>query len=474
MFPRYREDWVGRVTYNYNGRYLFETNGAYNGSEKFAKKYRFGFFPSVAVGWMASNEAFLKTDWLNKLKFRYSIGKVGNDNLVAVNYFKNADPPTPDAVENRWAYETSWALDTNTSTPYGTPSRVYSPYSQYVEMGIGNPDLQWEVSKKQNFGFEMAVLNNRFNLNFDYFTDDRSNIFLDASQRNIPPYFGAAPVAANLGETKTRGYEIEFKFQNTARNLLNYWFTWSYTHAKDEVLYKEDPELLPAYQKQAGFQMGQLRNQLHDGFVNNWDDVFGSVSLPSGNNLKYPGDLRLLDFNGDGVIDNFDNAPYGYPERPQNTYNFSFGLDFKGFSAMVQFYGVSNATRALNWTMRPFSDSFQSVVYIWQNDAWAPDNLDATWKNLRFASGQSSFGSAGTADGLLGVTDASYLRLKTAEIAYTLPKAWTKNLGIGALKIYLNGNNIWLWSKMPDDREANDLYRYPTYKRFNLGVNIDF
>lgn len=455
MFPSYREDWVGRVTYDYDNRYLFEANGAYNGSEKFAPKYRFGFFPSVAVGWMASNESFLKRDWLDKLKFRYSIGKVGNDNFVA----------------QRWAYETTWALDTNTtqfgySTGSSTP--IWSPYAQYYEAGLGNPELHWEVSKKQNFGIEVAVLKNRFSLNLDFFKDDRSDIFIPASSRNVPPYAGFAPVAANLGKTKAKGYEIEFRFQNTSKNMLYYWFSGSYTRAVDEIIYKEDPELMPSYQKAEGYPISQFRCQLHSGYVNNWDEVYASVSWPSSLTYKLPGDCFLIDFNGDGVINSFDSAPYGFPERPQNTYNFSLGADYKGFGVMLQFYGVFNATRGLNWAHKPFSDRLKSVVFELQDDIWAPGNYDAGWMSPHFYSvGVDNWG-------LLGVTEAWYLRLKTAEISYTFSKKWVRKIGLSGAKIYMNGNNIWMLTDMVDDREANDYYRYPMYRRFNLGLNIDF
>ncbi|MDD4190989.1 MAG: TonB-dependent receptor [Mangrovibacterium sp.] len=452
MFPRYREDWVGRVTYNYDGKYLFETNGAYNGSEKFADKYRFGFFPSLAVGWVASGENFLKKqDWLDLLKFRYSVGKVGNDNFTSA----------------RWAYETTWKID-SPNTPFGYPAYGLSPYTQTIESVIGNPDLHWEKSTKHNLGIELGLLN-MFTVNADFFHDHREDVFMSASQRNVVAYFGALPVAANLGETKTKGFEVEVKFQKTTKRGLNYWAEWAYTRAIDEVIYMEDPELLPAYQKKAGFQIDQTTATMHDGFITSWDGVYSSTSYASlSNSYKLPGDYRILDFNGDGQIDSYDSAPYGYPLRPQNTYNFELGFNYKGFSAYVQFYGVYNVTREVYLT--PWSDEgTYSLAYDLVSDYYTAENTDAAFRGGRFESRDQSY------NGTFFMFDGSYLRLKTAEVSYQFTGPWLKSLGLSSARLYLNGNNLWFWSDMPDDRESNtSRVTYPTYKRINLGVNLNF
>jgi TonB-linked SusC/RagA family outer membrane protein len=451
MFPTYREDWVSRITYNYDQKYLFETNGAYNGSERFGQGYRFGFFPSVALGWVASNESFVNWDWLNKLKFRYSIGKVGNDDTGA----------------GRWAYVNGWAIE-SWRIPFGYSTQQNSPYPQYAETIIGNPNLQWEESVKQNFGIELAVLKNMFSLNIDLFKDDRDKIFMSSGQRTVPVFYGRGPVAANLGETTTKGYEVELSFQNSGPNGLFYWGKWSYTYAKDKILFMEDAELLPAYQKREGFQIGQTKTTMHDGFLNNWDDVFSSTHWATNQNDKLPGDLRVIDFNGDGQIDGYDNAPYGFPMRPQNTYNFSFGGEYKGFSAYLQFYGVYNVHRPItSWNqIQPFGDRLQELVFDLQSDYWSKDNPDARFKAGRFMTD--------THASTLYLFDGSYLRLKTAEVAYTFNQSLLKNV-VNSARLYLNGNNLFFWSDMPDDREDNSgRLLYPTMKRFTVGLDITF
>lgn len=457
MFPRYREDWVTRITYAYDDRYLFETNGAYNGSEKFSKDYRFGFFPSVALGWRASNENFLKNvAWLSNLKFRYSYGKVGNDNFTAP----------------RWAYETQWRIDV-APTYFGAPQNGASPYTQYVESVIGNPSLQWETAIKQNFGIEFSVLENRIGFTADIFRDHRTDIFMSASQRRISDYFGSLPVSANLGETKSKGYELSLNLQNQL-NQLHYWANVSYTYAKDEVIFMEDPSLLPSYQKNQGYQIGQTRNGVTEGYVNNWDELYATTFWQVQNGNKLPGDQRIVDFNGDGIINTFDSAPYGYPTRPQNTYNFSLGLSYKGFSIMAQFYGIYNVHRRYGWFSMPYSDGAEFVVFENNLDQWTPENLDAAWPAQRT---NRSYDFANINAGDRWLVDASFLRLKTAEIAYTLGGQWLKNIGASSTRIYVNGNNLFFWSDMVDDQEGPGVTNgagYPVYKRVNLGLSVNF
>ena len=232
---------------------------------------------------------------------------------------------------------TTWA--TGDYTNYGSGSMVASPYQQYGE-NVGNPELHWESSTKQNYGFEAAVFKNLINLNVEYFLDDRSNIFMTGNQRSVANFFGPAAVSANLGKTHTQGYEIEVKLNKTF-GKVNTWASTAFTHAKDKVLYYEDPLLLPSYQKVSGFQIAQTKNQIPAGYVNNWNDVYGNDSICIQHKTMYqPGDIRTVDFNGDGVplkVIMTDSAPYGYPTRPQNTYNNSLrlGVDWKGWSIMA-------------------------------------------------------------------------------------------------------------------------------------------
>jgi TonB-linked SusC/RagA family outer membrane protein len=449
-FPHYREDWVFRTTYNYANRYFAEFNGAYNGSEQFAPKYRFGFFPSAAAGWTISNEKFMRNiNWLTSLKLRGSYGLVGNDN-----------------INGRWLYQTSWSY--GGQTHLGDAGGNNSPYVWYRESTIGNPDLHWETVAKANVGVDYSFLGGLIEGSFDAFQDYRYDILLAGNRRAVPVYFGGVPPVANIGKVKVRGFEWELKFNKRFNKDWRLWSNLAATHAKDKILNADDPQLLDAYQKQAGFQIGQYRSQIRAGYYNTWDELYGSTAVNSYDNKKLPGNFNLVDFNGDGVINDYDNVPYGYPERPQNTYTGTIGFDYKQLSVFVQFYGVNNVTR--NLTQTNFAASLDAVYK--QGDYWTKDNPDATSPLPRWKTQVYSYGDFYNYDG-------SYLRLKSAEISYAFKPLWLRNRGIQTLRVYLNGDNLLLWSKMPDDREANigaGTYAgqgaYPTVRRVNLGVNL--
>jgi TonB-linked SusC/RagA family outer membrane protein len=447
-FPTYREDWVFRATYNYANKYNLEFNGSYNGSEKFSNAYRFQFFPSAAAGWTISQENFMKgINWLDKLKIRGSYGLVGNDN-----------------ISGRWLYESQFAYGGRARL--GPTSGTYSPYYFYRQSVIGNPDIRWETVRKANIGLETGFLKNLIVANLDVFQDYRYDIAMTGGQQAVPNYFGGSAPSANLGKTKTTGYELELRLNKLFSNGLRVFLNTSVTHAVDKVIAQDQPKLLPAYQKTEGFQIGQYRSQLLGKFYNNWDEVYGSTQWNAQDNQKLPGFYNIVDFNGDGVIDTYDSAPNGYPERPQNTYSTTVGLEYKGLSVNIQFYGVNNVTRYVG--LSSFGNQLDCVYE--QGSFWSKDNPNAETYIPRFVTKLNGTGNYYAYDG-------SYLRLKNMEIAYTFEDKFIKKMGLKSLKVFLNGDNLLLWTKLPDDRESSlggnaGQGAYPTVRRFNLGINI--
>jgi TonB-linked SusC/RagA family outer membrane protein len=447
-FPTYREDWVFRTTYNYGNKYNVDINGSYNGSEKFSNEYRFQFFPSAAAGWTLSQENFMKgIKWIDKLKVRVSYGLVGNDN-----------------ISGRWLYESQWAYGGRTRL--GVTSGTLSPYYWYRQSVIGNPDIHWETVRKTNFGLETGFLKNLIVFNADIFQDYRYDIVMTGSQQAIPNYFGGSAPSANLGSTKTKGYELELRLNKQLSNGIRVFLNASVTHAVDNVISQDQPQLLPAYQKTEGFQIGQYRSQLIGKFYNNWDEVYGSTQWNAQDNQKLPGFYNMVDFNADGIIDTYDSAPNGYPERPQNTYSTSFGLEYKGFSLNILFYGVNNVTRYVG--LSSFGNQLDCVYE--QGSFWSKDNPNAETYVPRYVTKLNGTGNYYAYDG-------SYLRLKNAELAYTFEDKFIQKMGVKSLKVFLNGDNLLLWTKLPDDRESSlggnaGQGAYPTVRRFNLGINI--
>ncbi len=453
--PSYREDWVFRTTYSYDNKYTVEYSGAYNGSEKFAPQYRFAFFSSGGLNWIVSKEKFLQqVSFLDLLKLRASYGQTGFDN-----------------VGNPFLYLTEWAYGGRSRLGMTGEAAEQSPYNWYRETSVGNPNVQWEQAEKFNIGADFELFKGFVKGKVDYFQDKRSKILL-GSRTSVPSYYGVTPPVANLGRVNSQGYELELHFNYVTARTLRLWADLNLTHTKNRVIDGDNPALLPDYQKTDNMQIGQAYSYVSQGAYNTWDELYGSTIHNTNDNQKLPGNYYIVDYNGDGVIDAQDNIPYGHSGWPQNTYNATFGIDWKGLSAFVQFYGVNNVTRQVVFN----SLGGQNHVVYDEGSYWSKDNYNADVPMPRWLSTP-----AGYYRGTQYMFDGSYLRLKNAEVAYTFSKGLVKRVGLESLRIYLNGNNLAVWSKMPDDRESNfagtgwaSQGAYPTVKRYNLGANIIF
>ena len=461
QFTNYREDWAFRTTYNYADRYMLEYNGAYNGSEKFSKDNRFAFFNSGAIGWNVANEKWFKPvaetkvfgrNLIDILKLRYSYGEIGEDN-----------------VWERWLYQTTWAYGGKTHLDSTNPNNE-SIYTWYKESKVGNPDIHWEKAIKKNFGIDYAFLGGLVAGSLEFFSEKRSDIMIAGSSRSVPFYFGASAPYMNKGRTKTTGYELELRLKYDFANGIHAYANMNMTHAKNVVTEHDDPELLPSYQKNVGYSIRQAKSYLDNGTAQSWDDVIAMTPHNTNDNQKLPGQYIITDFNGDGVIDTNDSAPYGYTGTPQNTYNATIGIDYKGFSIYAQFYGVTNVSRyvAFNSLPKPYLHTVFKEGAHWSTST--PDGIPS----LRMNSTPSYY------EGTRFLYDGSFCRLKNLEVAYTWNGGWIKSLGLSMLKVYVNGNNLFLWTDMPDDRESNfagtglaSQGAYPTMKRINFGFKLE-
>lgn len=461
QFTNYREDWAFRTTYNYADRYMLEYNGAYNGSEKFSKDNRFAFFNSGAIGWNVANEKWFKPvaetkvfgrNLVDILKLRYSYGEIGEDN-----------------VWERWLYQTTWAYGGKTHLDSTNPGNE-SIYTWYKEAKVGNPDIHWEKAIKKNFGIDYAFLGGLVAGSLEFFSEKRSDIMIAGSSRSVPFYFGASAPYMNKGRTKTTGYELEVRLKYDFANGIHAYANMNMTHAKNVVTEHDDPVMLPSYQKNVGYSIGQAKSYLDNGTAQSWDDVIAMTPHNTNDNQKLPGQYIITDFNGDGVIDTNDSAPYGYTGTPQNTYNATIGIDYKGFSIYAQFYGVTNVSRYVAFNSLP--KSYLHTVFK-EGAYWSPSTPDGI-PSLRMNSTPSYY------EGTRFLYDGSFCRLKNLEVAYTWNGGWIKSLGLSMLKVYVNGNNLFLWTDMPDDRESNfagtglaSQGAYPTMKRINFGFKLE-
>ena len=463
-WPGKREDWVGRVTYNYDSRYLFEMNAAYNGSEKFGPKYRFDLFPSIAGGWMMSEESFIddNLEWLNRFKIRYSYGIVGNDRVQ---------------TGGTWPYLTVW--DTYgfrhlEEAYYGWPN-TYEEYPRYNEGAPGNPDLRWEKAAKQNLGLDIGIFRNMLNLTVDVFHEYRTDMLLGSNERQntVPPVFGKAIPPANVGEAKSRGAEIEMTYRNSTKNGLEYWITSYWSVARSEIIYRESTELTPKHQRPEGKPVGQTQSGMGVGFLESWDDVYcaAGASDEAKNDQLMPGDMIMLDFNSDGLYNGIDdNVPYGYPTYPQNNYAIAGGLGYKGLDFSFRFVGAYKATRRINDQI--FRNNNLYVPLFILDETWSPEYGNANPTYPALAAAAKNYHPRGT----FRQYDGSFIRLQSIQLSYSLPKRWLTPLQIDNLTMFVNGRNLILWTQMPNDGVGleGDAKNYPTKRQINLGLNVQF
>ena len=293
QFPSYEQDWVGRITYNFDERYLLELNAAYTASEKFAPGKRYGFFPSYSVGWRLSEEEWLKKytmKYLTNLKVRYSYGEVGNDlGAPRFNYIQT--------------------FTSGGNAQFGL-DQDYNWGPIYSEGKLADINATWERATKQNIGIEIGLFN-KLNLIIDLYDEKRKNILM--VRNTVPSWLASSATlpAVNLGKTKNHGLEIEANW-NDRIDKVNYYLKLNFATSENRIVYRDDPRNLPFYMKQEGKSIGFQSKYLATGNFQSLDDIFNSAQSAINNGLHdrlVPGDLYSIDFNGDGSIDLNDQVP---------------------------------------------------------------------------------------------------------------------------------------------------------------------
>jgi len=457
MIPSRREDYVGRVTYNWKEKYLMEFNGAYNGSERFARGKRFGFFPSLSVGWRLSEESFIHQTFghfLNNLKLRYSYGQSGFDNIPG----------------NRFAYIQTYNtagnvfFGTNASQPFGP---------RYLESGAANPNATWETSTKQNLGMEIKVFN-KLTLTTDIFKEERDGILMNVWS---PSWLGVSDASGNVGETKNHGAEFELGWNDAIGPDFKYWIKGNASFNENRIVYRNDGKNMEPYLREAGKPVYWVSRYQTQGYYESLDDIF-NYSTPENTNLQsrlVPGDLMYADYNGDGVIDSNDRIVMENVKYPLNTYSLSLGFNFKGFSLSARFYGVNNLSKDVdNVILYDLWTADQGVIKAGNEvlGRWTPETSETAIKPVLHAS--SSVSDYSQMNSSYGYRNASYLRLKFLEGSYTFQNI--NKLGLNNLKIYVNGNNLLTFtdldSRMDPETSGSDVY--PMIKRFNIGFRASF
>lgn len=465
-FPDYKEDWVGRATYNYRKKYLIEFSGAYNGTDRFMPSKQFGFFPSGSVGWDMAKESFIKDNvpFLSQLKVRYSIGQSGSESESEKRmYFgtfvyadKGADYKNSDGTGDMY---------------FGDNFGDQGGYLRESE--VGNEDATWETATKQNLGVDFSLFKDRLSGSVELFNEHREDIFLDATSM-IPDYYGstASFKKANIGEVKKHGYEFSLNYSDVLANGLSYYVRLTYGFNENRILIASEADGTPDAKKTTGDPLGMNSVYLTNGYLDSRDDVLNSVTPSFGGDTWAAGDLRYVDYNGDGSIDSEgDQIYYGLPKLPSTNYGITIGCQYRNWSAKIFGAGIGSRHIVSSDNLIPFKGENALMVREENYDYWTPDNLDAAYPTLHAT---STARARLTTNSTYSLIDSKYFRIKNVELAYNLNLS--KNaMGLDRMKIFVSGYNLLTFSELEvGDPELSSPNVYPIMKRYTLGLRLDF
>jgi len=457
-FPYYNQGLVGRITYDYLKRYLVEFNVGYTGSERFAPGNRYGFFPSGAIGWIITEEPFMKNikpEWLSKLKLRYSDGLVGSDYAA-----------------NRWLYISDFFKD----------SRGY-----IREDKAANTVAQWEEARKRDFGIELGFFENNLTLSVDLFDEYRTKMLL--TPRSTPLLIGNLFKDLNLGELKKHGVEIEAEYRKRVQDLFSYYVKGILSLNENRIIFKDDPPFTPDYQKEAGKPLGAQNSGViltGTGYHITVDDIhnYSAPLAPTGLSV---GDYRFLDYNADGRITNADTYPIEGSMYPPVVWSFSGGFTYKKFDFSLLFQGNTGKYVEYNQSFESEFTKGNYRVHASQLDYWSPTNPMANHSTLHYiGSGYFPILGWNPVSDATGYTTyvqdrlwrkADYLKLKDVYIAYTFQPKWNKIPGLSDINVYATGNNLFMITNLIEgDPERKDFKTgfYPQMLSARVGVKLSF
>lgn len=471
---------AGRATYSWRDKYLAEFNIGYNGGENFPKERRYGTFPAIGGGWVASNENFWSAlhDAVSFLKIRYTYGQVGNSS-VGTNL-----------GDRRFMYLEQYTADGDWGYSFGTNGR--SGYR------ITNPktSLGWEIATKQDLGLDLKLLKDNLSVTVDYFKEHRTNILLQRSN-SLPMYAGFQAVPyGNVGESKTKGIDGNIEFNKQFNKDLLLTLRGNFTWAKPEWVDDDMPVRDEWWRNRKGFSLTSIAGYQAIGLYTQTDidKINAWLALPAAEQSTIPqpfptpprsglgdvkaGDIMYKDMNGDGKIDDTDRMWLGNGDVPEINYGFGFNIDYKAFSIGLLFQGTAKANRFVGGIVNPFNDSGTGAVYSNITDRWSESNPNqqAFYPRLAYQSNaldnQNNFENS-----TWWLKDMSFLRLKTLQINYRLPKAWMQKMYFKQASVYVMGLNLFTFSKWKLwDPELNttDGTRYPNLTTYTLGINFSF
>lgn len=474
---------AGRFSYNWNYRYFADFNFGYNGSENFADGHRFGFFPAFSVAWNIAEEKVIKKNlkWLNMFKVRYSYGKVGNDKmkigdtLIRFPYLYTIANEYTEKVngEDVLKYYPGW-----TWSDYGSEDNKYNGM-KYTQ--LASNDVTWEIATKHDIGVDMSLFNDKFTATIDYFHEQRDGIFME--RKYLPSIIGVdSKSRANVGSVLSQGIDGHFAFKQKI-GKVNLTVRGNMTYSKNEILEKDEENAVYPYQKEAGYRVNQAKGLIALGLFKDYDDIRNSPKQ-SWNKVQ-PGDIKYKDVNGDGVINDADMVAIGATTKPNMIYGFGISAQWKGLDFNVHFQGAGKSSFFIDGSsVKAFSDSQWGNVFTnLVKDRWvdsetaktlgipANENPNASYPRLTYGGNENNYKRS-----TFWLRNGSYIRLKTLEAGYTLPKSITNKIRFNKIRVFFIGTNLLTFAKFKEwdpEMGSSNGEKYPPAKTFSLGLTVN-
>ena len=452
-FPFLREEYVARVTYAYDIRYLFEFNGAASGSERFAPGERYGYFPSVSAGWVISEEKWVRQftgSFLNLLKVRYSYGQSGDDGNQRFIYLQ------------QFTRGGNIRLGLNSATNIGP---------LFNEGKAANINATWSTSTTQNLGIDFDLID-KISGSIDFFRTEEDGILI--TRKSVPRWFGNTSPEANIREEKYKGFEIELGWNDRIGANFRYYIRGNFSWFDTRIVFADDPARQADYLKDESKPLRYQRRHINGGYYNSLDDIYNYTTPNQGiaPAALVPGDFLYVDYNADGITDNLDAAPMEHALRPQTTCGLNVGFSWKNLDFNALLYGVTDVSFEIpDLILWDFPNNF-IMAQTDVTSRWTVNNPEGAKKpSLHIANTAHNFTNS-----TYSYVDGTYIRLKNAELSYRIKLARLENLGIKKLQLYVNGNNLLTFTKLDPriDPETNGTSVYPVVRRYNAGFRMSF
>ncbi|MBQ4192236.1 MAG: SusC/RagA family TonB-linked outer membrane protein, partial [Bacteroidales bacterium] len=435
-----RNNYFGRFNYEYASKYLLELLFRYDGSYKFPKDKRYGFFPAASFGWRISEEPFIKDNapWINQLKLRASLGQTGNDAVSAYQYMQN------------YSFGGNFIFGTSTSAG--------------IQPGtMPNPNITWERSTKYDLGLETTLWNGLLGAEITVFKEKRNNI-LTARNLSIPSTFGFSSLPnENIGKIENHGYEIVLSHRNRIGEL-SYNVSGNMSYAKNTIIFMDETPNVEEYQNRTGHPIGAGLYYKADGIFHTQEEL---DSYPH-HSRTHVGDPKIIDLNNDGKIDSNDRFRFDYDATPRYVFGLNFGVNYKNFDLSMLIQGQAGAYNYDDEYVKLGASDYSNSTVHRSINRWTVDNPNGTMPRADcYQPGSSTF----------FLHNASFVRLKNIEFGYTIPKSVMSRIGFNSCRFYVSGFNVLTWAKevkWSDPEVSGNYLSYPQQRVLNLGARIQF